>query len=338
MVYEHLYTSFDNCLPAGDKACYLETRPHWLRERPDFSGHPYLLPRDRALYLSAFHVGSTIAAEAAEIMYSKNVFVISYHGPGLRSFFETDHFASGILPKHVIRHIALYPESTGTYNRYNEACCDFRFEVDYADECEARWHLELLRALPALRRVEFHLLTGFGLRDDDDDRELDLRGLAPVVFELRKCGRRVVVRRYADRCVDVDRRSYRHLCGPSRDISKFFDRPTNRDRKIVAAYKRSSACRNGFLGHRNHRRVWQLNSSPRSWLRVKLRQHYVIYKRLRAGWGPPDPVPDEEDEIEASNVARHAQYFQRLDFMREAARLDNSVDKPLRPYRFWELS
>lgn len=71
----------------------------------------FLVPEDEPMYLSAMHVSEMIAVETAEIFYKQNIFEL--HPENMQrerqgakwidEFFDTDHYESGITPRHFIR-------------------------------------------------------------------------------------------------------------------------------------------------------------------------------------------------------------------------------------------
>ena len=273
-IYEQLYTNF-GVDPTNGMPHYIETNPVWIRKRTDFSGHPHPLKRDLYMFLSARHVGPVVAAEAAEVMYSSNTFAIT-NGEA-DEFLETDHYGSGLLPKDVVQSLAILIDTASVFEMYSEDMDDDKFEDRHRPGAMDRMTMELPARMPKLKSIELHIADGYPYGGDG---ALDLRYQSRVVFTLKALGVKVVVKRCTDE--EQEHTEFRQLWSRCRDISEYFDQPTEEDRLVIAEYERNMPRSNyDEYNPRNHR-SWQAPTSPKSWFRIKLREHYEVYK-TRAG-------------------------------------------------------
>jgi hypothetical protein len=201
----------------------------------------FKMPKDEALYLSAWHVGAQIAGEAAEIFYKHNLFAFNAldadppHWTLSRNdremtqekfeqWFDTDHFGSGIKPRGLVRKIDLYFREASHY--YNVWCSStlpshrgFETEYDKQHQMDAKFdhraQLEYLSTIEGLQEIRISCPI------DGDNSDILCRLISPVVRQLKVNRVKVVIRR----------RSYSeyNAIEHGSDFSSYFDEPSAED-------------------------------------------------------------------------------------------------------------
>jgi hypothetical protein len=206
------------------------------------------MPKDKALYLSEWHVGPQIAMEAAEIFYRRNTFLFNQfrphcsHGERTRKglteqrfdqWFDTDHFGSGVTPRGLVRKIDLqllfateYHLETVNYSTTSVFCIPdhAKFEAQ-CDENRAAYNafdnraqLDYLSNLDGLQ--ELHITALYEQHYCDQLNRL----ISPYVRRIKANGIKVAVH-YSAAWVDV-------TFDGNEEFTNFFDEPSANDYKI----------------------------------------------------------------------------------------------------------
>lgn len=203
----------------------------------------YEMPKDTALYMSALHVGETLAREAAEVFYKYNTFTF-IRGPSiprnnsnsdfgawnksqLEEWFATDHHGSNVTPSEHVRNLEIRCDRLGYYfdgaalsnwRTNTEKCCNhIAFEelikgIPTDSVHDYRERLRSLSRYPTLKHVHFEVTNRYGRFD------ALARMLNPIVRELRDIGKKVTLAQQHF----TDHVEYS-------DLSSIFDDPTDKD-------------------------------------------------------------------------------------------------------------
>jgi hypothetical protein len=225
---------------------YIQDHPIEVKSSRIGDNVVFQMPKDKALYLSKWHVGPQVASEAAIIFYKYNTFVFNSeigcsYGRGriditaekLEQWLDTDHFASGMTPRGMVRKIKIHLRG-GNHYFLNTTTWDgttpkipghakFESQVDenriVHNEFDQRGQLDYLSKIEGLHEICIVVLKETGLCDQLN------RLISPCIRQIRENGTNVVVQRV--HCVTDWEEN------PSEDkvVTHFFDEPSADDYK-----------------------------------------------------------------------------------------------------------